>query len=88
MQSTINERKKYLINLNNQTENTFKSSINQRVIELAYKFFKVNNTFVGVEAKRVPNALVLDSGQVMNGNCIIGVNHSEIIVLRDRKSST
>lgn len=86
MQTTINERKKYIMSLNNQTEITFKSSINQRIIELAYKFFKINNTYVSVEAKRVPNELVLDSALILNGNCIIGVNHNELIVLRDKKA--
>lgn len=88
MQSTINQRKKYIINLNNQTDKTFRTSINQRILELAYKYFKVNNNFVPVEARRVPQSLVLVSGLVLNGNCVLGVNHSQIIVRRDKKTST
>jgi len=76
MQSTINDRKKYIISLNNQTYQTFKSSINQKILELSYKYFKINNNFVPVEAKKVPSSLILKFGVVLNGTCLIGVNHN------------
>jgi hypothetical protein len=35
----------------------------------------------------VPSLLVLDSGLLLEGQCYIGVNHSEVVVIRDKKSS-
>lgn len=60
MQGVVNERKKYITGINNQSETNFLSSIHQRIIEIGYKQFKVNTYFTAVDAKLVPNMLVLD----------------------------
>ena len=68
-------------------EKDFCFEVQENILKRAYESFRVHTYFVLVNAKTVPDNLISDGKSKLSGNCYLGVNYNEIVVIRDIKET-